>query len=89
VRDTCIIVAVDEPPEEGLEQPLRLEKLANEVSSSGSSGIDGIMQHRQQPTNCKCRAASDGPQSALAAGVPCATHNNPGLTHTLIICFCR
>lgn len=31
VRDTSIIVAVDEPPEEGLEQPLRLEKLANEV----------------------------------------------------------
>lgn len=33
VRDTSIVVAVDEPPEEGLEQPLRLEKLANEVSS--------------------------------------------------------
>jgi hypothetical protein len=31
VRDTCIVVAVDEPPDEGLDQPLRLEKLANEV----------------------------------------------------------
>jgi hypothetical protein len=31
VRDTAIVVAVDEPPEEGLDQPLRLEKLANEV----------------------------------------------------------
>jgi hypothetical protein len=31
VRDTVLVVAVDEPPEEGLEQPLRLEKLANEV----------------------------------------------------------
>lgn len=37
VRDTCIVVAVDEPPEEGLEQPLRLEKLANEVSRGSSS----------------------------------------------------
>lgn len=31
VRDSAIIVAVDESPEEGLDQPLRLEKLANEV----------------------------------------------------------
>lgn len=36
VRDTCIIVAVDEPPEEGLEQPLRLEKLANEVRAAAA-----------------------------------------------------
>ena len=35
VRETSIIVAVDEPPEEGLEQPLRLEKLANEVGWPG------------------------------------------------------
>eukprot|EP00879_Flechtneria_rotunda_P033153 GHRR01036690.1.p1 GENE.GHRR01036690.1~~GHRR01036690.1.p1 ORF type:complete len:541 (+),score=209.92 GHRR01036690.1:666-2288(+) len=32
VRDTCIVIAVDEPPDEGLDQPLRLEKLANEVT---------------------------------------------------------
>ena len=31
VRDTAVIVAVDDAPEEGLDQPLRLEKLANEV----------------------------------------------------------
>ena len=31
VTDASIIVAVDEPPEEGLNTPLRLEKLANEV----------------------------------------------------------
>mmetsp|Transcript_21344 Transcript_21344/g.63962 ORF Transcript_21344/g.63962 Transcript_21344/m.63962 type:complete len:204 (+) Transcript_21344:553-1164(+) len=31
VRDTAIVVAVDDVPSEGLEQPLRLEKLANEV----------------------------------------------------------
>jgi hypothetical protein len=31
VREGAVVVAVDEPPEEGLEQPLRLEKLANEV----------------------------------------------------------
>ena len=32
IRDGSITVAVDEAPEEGLEQPLRLEKLANEVT---------------------------------------------------------
>ncbi|KAF6264977.1 P-loop containing nucleoside triphosphate hydrolase protein [Scenedesmus sp. NREL 46B-D3] len=32
VRDAALVVAVDDPPEEGLEQPLRLEKLANEVT---------------------------------------------------------
>lgn len=31
VKDTCIIVAVEEMPDEGLDQPLRLDKLANEV----------------------------------------------------------
>ena len=32
VREGALIVAVDDMPEEGLEQPLRLEKLANEVT---------------------------------------------------------
>ena len=32
VRDTCIVVAVEEMPDEGLDQPLRLDKLANEVN---------------------------------------------------------
>ena len=31
VKEDCITVAVEEPPDEGLDQPLRLEKLANEV----------------------------------------------------------
>ncbi len=31
VRDEQVVVAVEEPPEDGLDQPLRLEKLANEV----------------------------------------------------------
>lgn len=33
VWDTSIVVAVEEMPDEGLEQPLRLDKLANEVRS--------------------------------------------------------
>lgn len=33
VRDTCIVVAMEEMPDEGLDQPLRLDKLANEVES--------------------------------------------------------
>ncbi len=31
VRDDCITVAVEDVPDEGLDQPLRLDKLANEV----------------------------------------------------------
>ncbi len=31
VKDDQIVVAVEDPPDEGLDQPLRLEKLANEV----------------------------------------------------------
>ena len=31
VKEDCITVAVEEAPEEGLDQPLRLDKLANEV----------------------------------------------------------
>jgi hypothetical protein len=31
VKDTCIIVAVEDMPDDGLDQPLRLDKLANEV----------------------------------------------------------
>ncbi|KXZ43249.1 hypothetical protein GPECTOR_96g715 [Gonium pectorale] len=32
IREASIIVAVDEAPEDGLDQPLRLDKLANEVT---------------------------------------------------------
>lgn len=41
VSDTAIIVAVEEAPEEGLEQPLRLEKLANEVWCWGAARVLG------------------------------------------------
>lgn len=33
VREDSITVAVEEAPDEGLDQPLRLEKLANEVKA--------------------------------------------------------
>ena len=33
VCDTSLIIAVDEVPEEGMDQPLRMEKLANEVGA--------------------------------------------------------
>lgn len=49
VRDTCIVVAVDEPPEEGLEQPLRLEKLANEVHTCSAVAAT------QHSSNHTCR----------------------------------
>ncbi|GIL45595.1 hypothetical protein Vafri_2803 [Volvox africanus] len=32
IRETSIVIAVDEAPEDGLDQPLRLDKLANEVT---------------------------------------------------------
>lgn len=38
VRESAIVVAVDEVPEDGLEQPLRLEKLANEVRAARGAG---------------------------------------------------
>lgn len=31
VREGSLVVAVDEAPEDGMDQPLRLDKLANEV----------------------------------------------------------
>lgn len=31
-RDTSLVIAVDDVPEEGMDQPLRIEKLANEVT---------------------------------------------------------
>lgn len=34
VKDTSIIVAVDDVPDEGLDQPLRMNKLVNEVCRS-------------------------------------------------------
>lgn len=34
MRDDCITVAVEEMPDEGLDQPLRLDKLANEACPS-------------------------------------------------------
>jgi hypothetical protein len=41
VKETAIVVAVDDMPEDGLEQPLRLEKLANEVRRGGGGGGGG------------------------------------------------
>ena len=32
LQEAAVVIAVDEAPDEGLDQPLRLEKLANEVS---------------------------------------------------------
>lgn len=34
VQEASVVIAVDEAPEGGLDQPLRLEKLANTVSNS-------------------------------------------------------
>ena len=31
MKDTAVVVAVDDVPEEGLDQPLRMDKLTNEV----------------------------------------------------------
>ncbi|MEW5310653.1 MAG: hypothetical protein WDW38_002430 [Sanguina aurantia] len=43
VKDCCVIVAVDDVPDEGLEQPLRLEKLANEVTFQRLKDTLGFM----------------------------------------------
>ncbi|EFJ52473.1 hypothetical protein VOLCADRAFT_79084 [Volvox carteri f. nagariensis] len=48
VRETAIIVAVDEAPEEGLDQQLRLDKLANEVTYQRMRGtLDALLRVRR------------------------------------------
>jgi hypothetical protein len=32
LKDTALVLAVEDVPEEGMDQPLRIEKLANEVT---------------------------------------------------------
>lgn len=39
MRDDCITVAVEDMPDEGLDQPLRLDKLANEVTYQSSMNV--------------------------------------------------
>ncbi|GFR40163.1 hypothetical protein Agub_g720 [Astrephomene gubernaculifera] len=47
VRETSIVVAVDEAPEEGLDQPVRLDKLANEVTYQRLQGtLDALLRVR-------------------------------------------
>ena len=45
VWDTSIVVAIEEMPDEGLDQPLRLDKLANEVPSLRQTLFDNCMQY--------------------------------------------
>ncbi|PNH09678.1 DNA-binding protein SMUBP-2 [Tetrabaena socialis] len=45
IRDTSVVVAIDEAPDEGLDQPLRLEKLANEVTYQRLRGtLDSLLR---------------------------------------------
>ncbi|GIL72076.1 hypothetical protein Vretimale_514 [Volvox reticuliferus] len=47
IRETAIVVAVDETPEDGLDQPLRLDKLANEVTYQRMRGtLDVLLRVR-------------------------------------------
>ena len=43
LKDTSVIVAVDDMPEEGLDQPLRMEKLANEVRSGSVKAVFAVV----------------------------------------------
>ena len=45
VWDTSIVVAVEEMPDEGLDQPLRLDKLANEVPPLRQILFDNCTQY--------------------------------------------
>lgn len=47
LQETAVVIAVDEAPDDGLEQPLRLEKLANDVS----------LLCEADPKACHCCAA--------------------------------
>lgn len=49
VKEDCITVAVEEAPDEGLDQPLRLEKLANEVTYKRlKEAVQSLGNMRQQ-----------------------------------------
>eukprot|EP00955_Chlamydomonas_euryale_P113300 366209-Chlamydomonas_euryale.AAC.5 len=61
VRDTAIVVAVDDVPSEGLEQPLRLEKLANEVTYKRLKETLGAL------TAVSNVSGSDAPAAALVS----------------------
>jgi ATP-dependent RNA/DNA helicase IGHMBP2 len=40
LQETAVVIAVDEAPDDGLEQPLRLEKLANDVSLLSDASVE-------------------------------------------------
>lgn len=47
IRETAIVVAVNEAPDEGMDQPLRLDKLANEVTYQRLRGtLDALLRVR-------------------------------------------
>ncbi|GLI64102.1 hypothetical protein VaNZ11_007275 [Volvox africanus] len=50
IRETAIVIAVDEAPEDGLEQPLRLDKLANEVTYQRLRGTLEVLLRVQSGT---------------------------------------
>lgn len=41
-KETSLVVAVDDVPDEGMDQPLRIDKLANEVRSIRSHEINKL-----------------------------------------------
>jgi len=63
VKEDCITVAVEEAPDEGLDQPLRLEKLANEVCTCDR--LMTILSARFMSIRAKWRACSISIQQPL------------------------
>jgi ATP-dependent RNA/DNA helicase IGHMBP2 len=72
IRDNAIVVAVDDAPDEGLDVPLRLEKLANETT------------HKRMCETLAClraAAAAGGGQAAAQAAAAAAAGGGGGGRH--------
>ena len=86
VRDTSIVVAVDDAPEEGLDQPLRLEKLANEVRQCDQA--DEVWPgwwvcSAPYPARCTCLTELTCCPAAPPSGDVQAAEGDPGLSREL------
>ncbi|KAL6763961.1 P-loop containing nucleoside triphosphate hydrolase protein [Haematococcus lacustris] len=67
VKDSSVVVAVEEAPEEGLDQPLRLEQLANEVTYKR---LKSTLQSLAKTAAGTVSAASAAGSGGLPCGAP-------------------
>ena len=86
VKETSITVAVDDPPDEGLEVPLKLEKLANEVTyarlKAAMKGLSGVGGNGQGPAAPLVEVLFSGREPKFAPAPIKWTPRNEKLDHS-------